>query len=153
MNSQLKGWAFVAGQVVLLVMLIVWPRGTAWSADSPIRTIGLGLVIMGCALIGFASLLLGRALTPTPVPNRSGRLNTSGLYAVVRHPIYSGVLLVVIGLVARSRSLAVVAIGIGTIVFFYVKTSWEERQLRNRYVDYDLYASRTPRFVPGWPWF
>jgi protein-S-isoprenylcysteine O-methyltransferase Ste14 len=38
-----------------------------------------------------------------------------------------------------------------TVVFFDRKARWEEAQLRERYPDYAEYASRTPRFVPGWP--
>ena len=39
-----------------------------------------------------ASLRLGRALTPTPMPAERGELQTGGLYRFVRHPGYAGML-------------------------------------------------------------
>jgi protein-S-isoprenylcysteine O-methyltransferase Ste14 len=85
------------------------------------------------------------------VPSASGHLTTDGLYRNVRHPIYSGVLLVTVGLVLRSGSVAGVAVGVALVVFFVVKARWEETRLNRRYPEYAAYAARTTRFVPA-PW-
>lgn len=60
-------------------------------------------------------------------------------------------LLIVVGLTLRSGSFVTLAVAVVTVVFFDRKARWEEAQLRERYPDYAEYASRTPRFVPGWP--
>ena len=145
------GWAFVAGQVVLLVALVLLPGRDDWPTPSWVWMIGQVLVIAGFVLMIVASLRLGRGLTATPVPNRRGQLITGGLYRYVRHPIYTGVLLIVVGLTLRSGSFVTLAVAVVTVVFFDRKARWEEAQLRERYPDYAEYASRTPRFVPGWP--
>lgn len=142
------GWAFVAGQAILLVLLIVLPGAGDWPSPLPLFLIGRVLFFGGLLLIVAASLRLGTSLTPTPVPISGGQLKTGGLYSLVRHPIYTGVLAVVLGIIIRSRSFVVLVIGAATIGFFYVKSSWEEGQLRRRYPDYGIYASRTPRFIP-----
>ena len=143
------GWAFVAGQAVLLVALVVLPGRDDWPTPSWVRLVGQVLVVAGFVLMIVASLRLGRGLTATPVPNARGQLITGGLYQYVRHPIYSGVLLVVVGLTVRSGSFVTLSVAIVTVVFFDRKARWEEAQLRERYPDYAEYASHTPRFVPG----
>ncbi len=142
------GWAFVAGQAILLVLLMVLPGASDWPSPFPLYLLGRILFFGGLLLIVVSSLRLGTSLTPTPVPTSGGQLRTAGPYSLVRHPIYTGVLAVVVGIIIRSRSFVVLAVGAATIAFFYVKSNWEEGQLRRRYPDYDAYASRTPRFVP-----
>ncbi len=112
MNQRAVGWAFVAGQVVLLVALVLLPGGDAWPTGSAVWTTGQVLVIAGLALIIVASLRLGTGLTPTPVPSQRGHLVTGGLYRYVRHPIYTGVLLIVVGLTVRSGSVVTLAVAL-----------------------------------------
>jgi protein-S-isoprenylcysteine O-methyltransferase Ste14 len=145
------GWAFVVGQVVLLVTLVVLPSGDTWPTGTAVRTIGQVLLIAGFAVMITASLRLGTGLTPTPVPSERGHLVTGGLYRYVRHPIYTGVILIVIGLTVRSGSVVTLAVAVVAVVFFDRKARWEEAQLSDRYDGYTEYAARTPRFVPGWP--
>lgn len=151
MNKQQIGWLFVGVQLVLLVSLVALPTGEDWSTTSWITALGWGIAGLGAALVVIASLRLGSSLTPTPVPNEHGELTTQGLYRLVRHPIYSGVLAIVLGIVIRSGSLWSVALGLVTASFFLVKARWEEQQLTEHYPDYAAYAARTPRFIPM-PW-
>ncbi|MEZ5093615.1 isoprenylcysteine carboxylmethyltransferase family protein [Nocardioides sp.] len=145
------GWLFVAAQVVLLVALVALPTGTAWPMPGWLRGVALGLVVLGLVGIAAASLTLGRALTPTPVPNGRGALRTGGLYRFVRHPIYTGVLAAVLGVTLGSRQWLGLALGIATVTFFGVKARWEEARLAEAFPGYADYAAVTPRFVPFWP--
>ncbi|HET6529114.1 MAG TPA: isoprenylcysteine carboxylmethyltransferase family protein, partial [Actinoplanes sp.] len=90
----------------------------------------------------------GRHLTAMPLPPAGGRLRTGGAYAVVRHPMYSGVMLASVarGLLAGGRAGPAAAVGLCAVLT--AKARWEERQLRELYPGYDEYARRTPRFVP-----
>ena len=149
MTRRLAGWAFVAAQAALLAALIFLPGRDDWPTPSWATTLGYGLVLAGLGLIAVASLRLGSALTPTPVPSAHGTLATQGLYRLVRHPIYTGVLVIVGGLTLRSGSILTAAVAAATVGFFHVKARWEERQLAVHYADYAAYAERTPRFVPS----
>lgn len=142
------GWAFVAVQAVLLVALVALPSRDDWPVPSWLRAVGTGMVVAGIVLVGVASLRLGSSLTPTPVPNQRGSLATTGLYRFVRHPIYSGVLTITVGLVVGSGSVATLVVGLITVAFFNVKAAWEEDRLAARYPGYAAYAGTTPRFVP-----
>ena len=105
---------------------------------------------VGIVLIALAAVFLGRSLTATPVPRAAAELRTSGPYRWARHPIYSGVILVVVALAIRSGSVIALGIGAITIAFFVVKSSWEERRLAERFPGNADYAARTGRFFPGW---
>lgn len=143
-----KGWAFVAVQGILLVLLVVLPSADHWPTPTPVRRLGDVLFVGGLLLVAAASLRLGRSLTPTPVPNQSGGLTTTGLYRFARHPIYTGVLALVIGLTVRSGNVLCLVVGLVLIAFFNVKARWEEDRLALAYDDYKAYADRTPRFIP-----
>lgn len=151
MSQRSIGWVFVAVQAVLLVVLVALPGDDDWSTDGAVGSLADVLVVVGFALLGLAALVLGRSLTPTPVPVDGGELRTTGPYRFVRHPIYTGVLVIVVGLTLRSGSWPTLAVAVATVVFFHVKASWEERRLAERYPDYLAFAARTPRFVPR-PW-
>ncbi len=145
------GWLFVAGQVVLLGALVLVPGRDDWPTPSWVWMVGQAAVIAGLTVIVVASVRLGTGLTPTPVPNARGQLVTGGLYRFVRHPIYTGVLVIVVGLTIRSGSYVTLTVAVVTVVFFDRKAAWEEARLRERYDGYASYAARAPRFVPGWP--
>jgi protein-S-isoprenylcysteine O-methyltransferase Ste14 len=150
LSERTTGWVFVAMQAVLLAALILLPTGDDFSVPDWLRTAANVLLWFGIALILVAAAFLGRSLTATPVPRDRAELRTSGPYRWARHPIYSGVILVVIALSVRSGSVITVAVGVVTLVFFVVKSRWEERRLAARFAGYADYAARTGRFFPGW---
>jgi protein-S-isoprenylcysteine O-methyltransferase Ste14 len=149
MSERATGWTFVGAQAVLIATLILLPGRRDFSLPDGVRTAADVLFWLGIALAVGAGLSLGRALTATPVPTAAGALRTDGLYRLVRHPIYSGVILIVIAMAVRSQSFVSLAVAAVTLVFFTVKARWEEGRLIDRYPEYPEYAARTPRFVPS----
>jgi protein-S-isoprenylcysteine O-methyltransferase Ste14 len=151
MSRERTGWLFVAVQVVLLVALVLVPTGTAWPMPGWLAAVAVALVLVGLVVAAVGGLTLGRSLTPVPVPSGRGELRTGGLYRWVRHPIYSGVLAVVVGLTIGTRQWLGLVLGLVTVAFFTAKARWEEARLAEAYSGYRAYAARTPRFVPFWP--
>ena len=145
------GWIFVAVQAVLLAAIVFLPGRSDWTVPDWLEVIALLMILVGVAGVAVAALGLGPALTANPVPTERAELVTTGLYGLVRHPIYSGVLAAVIGVAIRSGSLVVAALAVATVGFFHVKASWEEERLAERFENYTEYAQRTPRFLPR-PW-
>lgn len=150
-NTRRLGWGFVFVQAILLVALIALPSSDQWPTPDWVHLMGTIIVGLGLLMVTVASLRLGSSLTPTPVPTERATLTTDGLYRFVRHPIYTGVLTIVVGLVLPSGSAVTLIVGIVTVAFFNVKATWEERRLAEHYPDYPTYAQHTPRFVPK-PW-
>lgn len=147
-DRKTTGWVFVGVQLALLVAVLVAPSGDAWPTPGWLSTAGRILSFVGVAVGIAAALGLGTSLTPTPVPTDRGQLTTTGLYRHVRHPIYTGVLAIVAGIVIRSGSVVTLVLGLAILAFFTAKARWEEGQLLEHYPGYAAYANRTPRFVP-----
>lgn len=142
-----KGQGWVALQFVLLALALVvgvldlsgWPE----AYRGGLRYVGVIVVAAGVVLAVFAVLGLGSSLTALPAPLAHGELRTDGVYGVVRHPIYSALLLLVLGwaLVSSPWVLLVLA---ALAVVLDLKRQVEEDFLTRRYdgaADHDSYAA------------
>lgn len=150
-KHQMTGWALVGIQAVLLLTLVLLGSSDDWPTPTWLRTASTVTMVIGIGAVLVAATGLGRLVTPTPVPKQDGELVTTGLYGVVRHPIYTGVLAIVVALVVPSGSWVTLAVGVVTIGFFYAKSTWEEQRLREQYSGYADYQASTPRFFPRLP--
>lgn len=144
--QQRVGWALVVVQFLLLIALVLMP----WRTPTPI-SVGLGglLIGAGAALGMIAFRQLGRALTPNPVPLPGAGLRTEGVYAHVRHPIYSAVLLLALGFIVAVGSWASAAVGAVLLIFFLLKSRWEDQLLSAEYGEaWQEWARRTGALIP-----
>lgn len=141
----------VAAQLLLLALIALLPRGWGWPVPGWLLVLGLLGLLGGVLVMLLAGTALGRGLTAVPIPNRHAQLRTGGLYGLVRHPIYSGLLLAsgsyVVATGSGWRALAFSVL----VVLLTAKARWEETRLARRFAAYPEYAARTPRFVPRWP--
>lgn len=142
-------WGLVAVQFVLIIGLAVAPRGELWERSVDALAIALTLVAAGVIVAIVAAVGLGRSLTPSPIPREGGDLTTTGVYALVRHPIYSGLLLLGAGLAVIGASWMHVALLVALVALLSVKARVEERMLLDRFPGYAEYAARVGRLVPG----
>jgi protein-S-isoprenylcysteine O-methyltransferase Ste14 len=144
-----RGTVFVVAQSALFVAIAVAPRMRHSDWPDPLRVAGVALAVAGAALCVWGVRALGPAMTAMPEPRAQAPVATRGPYRAVRHPVYSGVLLVCVGVsLARSTWLGLVLTAV-LATLFDVKARYEERLLR-RDPDYAAYAERTrSRFVPG----
>ena len=107
--------------------------------------LGLG----GLILIIKGLIDLGKNLTPLPYPIENGELVQTGIYGIVRHPLYSGLILAALGWTLFQMSISHL---IGTailIIFFDIKASREETWLTEKYPDYSQYSQRVKKLLPG----
>jgi protein-S-isoprenylcysteine O-methyltransferase Ste14 len=110
---------------------------------------GAAVLLAGIALVALGVRDLGRSLTPLPAPAAGGTLVEHGAYARIRHPIYTGLMASALGFAVLSASVAALVLTGALAVLLDLKARREEAWLRERYPDYDDYARRTRRFVPG----
>ena len=141
--------ALVTAQFVLLLALVLVPRGGGWVVPPWLRVVAGVLGVVGVVIMLLGGTALGRGLTAAPLPNAHAQLRTGGLYRFVRHPIYSGLLLMAGAIAVVSGSVARLVVFAALVGLINVKARWEERQLMRRFPDYAAYAARTPRFLPG----
>jgi protein-S-isoprenylcysteine O-methyltransferase Ste14 len=154
-----RGEGWVALQAVLLAGLGVAGLltlagtgglvGVAWFGPARVATsvFGLGLVFIGANQVRRGTRDLGANLTPLPYPSADAQLVETGIYAKVRHPIYGGIILGGFGWALLTASSAALGLAAILVPFFWLKSSVEERWLRQRFVGYDAYRGRTRRFI------
>jgi len=141
-------WLLVAAQFALIAVIVLSPDRADWPVPSWLLHVGTVGSWAGIAIMVVAGLGLGRGLTAAPLPNSHSKLRTGGLYRLVRHPIYTGLLLFTLAQVATSGSVLVALAGLLLVVLINAKARWEEQRLSERFLEYPGYARRTPRFVP-----
>jgi protein-S-isoprenylcysteine O-methyltransferase Ste14 len=110
---------------------------------------GTLLVFAGLAFALWARWHLGRNWSGAVVVKEEHTLIRSGPYRLVRHPIYSGMGLALFG-TALATGEARGFVGAALIVFgFVLKLQAEEERMRETFPEYDDYARRTARLIPG----
>lgn len=127
-----------------------WLREQFVPHDVPAWATGLALVIAGVALAIWARVILGRNWSSVVQVKQDHELIEAGPYAVVRHPIYTGLLLAFLGSaisVGDVRGLVGVAI---VFVSFWIKLRLEERWMEDQFgAKYADYRRRTKALIPG----
>lgn len=145
-GSRAVGRWYVSVQGVLFLAVGV----TAWLPGPTLFVsfvLGLTFVVLGVAGVLWCARSLGRALTPLPSPNGAG-LVVRGLYRVVRHPMYSSLVVLCLGVAVAAGGVWCYAAVLVLAVFFAAKARYEERFLLGAYAGYAAYAARVGRFVP-----
>lgn len=105
--------------------------------------------ILSFVFIGGGFILISSAWRALHAAQREGRLATSGPYSYVRHPQYSGFLLVLFGFLLQWPTLLTLLM-FPVLVFMYVRLArTEERISLTAFGDlYREYMIRVPPFVP-----
>ena len=150
-----RGEYWVLAQFVLLLgfaLVPVYPQGVPMGLPLSLRY-GLWGVAGAIALFALVLLLkglidLGRSLTPLPYPRDDGQLVTTGVYGIVRHSLYSGLILGTLALSLGQLSLSHLAVALVLAVVLNAKASQEEVWLSDRYPAYADYRQRVKKLVP-----
>jgi len=122
-----------------------------WTIDGDaVRWLGVFLFVVGGALRIWPVFVLGRRFSGLVAIQPEHRLVTSGIYSVIRHPSYLGLLVNALGWGLAFRS------GVGVVLVMLVlppllaRISAEEKLLKAHFGDaYESYRARTSRLIPG----
>lgn len=141
---------WVVGQFGLLtvwlvvLLLTARPEPTMWLIPGGLLTVG-GLVLGVGAVVAFNG-----PITPSPQPREGSLLVDSGVYRLVRHPMYGAVWTSTLGVAIAARSWPAIAVCVVLAVLFRFKSAREERILAIVVPGYDDYRRRVRRrFLPG----
>jgi protein-S-isoprenylcysteine O-methyltransferase Ste14 len=149
-----RGEWYVIVQAVLMVLLLVGPRtpsdGLGWSLPfAPQRQVaGAVLVVAGGAFFLAGLFRLGSALTPLPYPKDNAPLVQTGPFALVRHPIYCGGLILSVGIALMVSGWLTFVYVAALFVLLDVKSRQEERWLVQKFPEYRDYQRRVRKLVP-----
>ncbi len=147
-----RGEGWVAIQFVLLFAIFL-----AGLTEAPVSAYAwtvasiAGLLLMGVggvlAILGVRDL--GRSLTALPHPRSGSQLVDSGVYRLVRHPIYGGLIIGSLGYGLAMHALVTAVVGSLVLLgFFRLKSAREEVWLEQRYPEYPAYRAKTRRMLP-----
>jgi protein-S-isoprenylcysteine O-methyltransferase Ste14 len=99
---------------------------------------GAGIIIWGLYSIRWRAA----------APSLQDSLVVNGLYAHIRHPLYSGMILELCGLLTWIPTLNVFVACLVGIIWVFIQARLEEMDLLERLPAYKEYMQRVPRFVP-----
>jgi len=126
-------------------------RKELWTIDTDtIRWFGVVLFAVGGALRIWPVFVLGRRFSGLVAIQPGHTLVTSGVYGVIRHPSYLGLLINSLGWALAFRSGVGVLLTLLLIPLLLARISSEEKLLRAQFGDeYNAYCSHTSRLIPG----
>jgi protein-S-isoprenylcysteine O-methyltransferase Ste14 len=155
-----KKWGERRGQAITFITrnilgIPVWALGVALATKTEARLLfepGVAAKVLAYAFLGLGTILMIWALVLLRLrsfrPTEKDTLVDRGVFAHIRHPIYSGLLLDFIGLVLMRPTVPVLAASALGWIFVFVQAKFEELDLAERLPPYREYMVRVPRFFP-----
>jgi protein-S-isoprenylcysteine O-methyltransferase Ste14 len=149
-----RGEWYVAGQVALMALIFFGPRTHSALPPWPMQSssvwpiVGAALMVAGGSFLVAGIVCIRRHLTPLPYPSEGCALVQSGPFAVVRHPMYAGGLVLALGFALIVRGWLTLLWVALFVPFVIVKSRREERWLAERFGEYPEYQRRVGMLVP-----
>jgi protein-S-isoprenylcysteine O-methyltransferase Ste14 len=147
-------WVVVA--IIVLGFLLAYlpayaDRVNFWTFDGDtVRWLGVVLLAAGGTLRLVPVFVLGRRFSGLVAIQPGHTLVTTGVYGVIRHPSYLGLLIGSLGWALAFRSGVGLLITLLTLIPILARIHAEENLLRSQFgEEYAAYCARTSRLVPG----
>lgn len=140
----------VIGGLVGGVKLASWHPGQITAGAWPLFVVGLVLMAAGVCIRQWAVFVLGRFFTPDVRVQPGQTVIDRGPYRWVRHPSYTGMILVFVGFgLALTNWASLVVLAVVPTAALIVRIHAEERALRAAFgEEYDRFAETRPRLLP-----
>ena len=135
---------------LVLYVLTPWLRAFHVNLPTWLRCLGAFIFFLGDTVFLWAHYALGRNWSPVLEIRESHELIKDGPYRYVRHPMYTALFLIGMGLALLSANWIVGGSSLGSVVLMYlVRISSEEQMMSERLGEaYREYSKRTGRLVP-----
>ena len=115
----------------------------------PLTIAGFGVILVSIVINLLARQELARNWSPLAGTSAEQILIKSGIYAHIRHPIYTSGILISLGLALVTSSLGGLALFILAVIAFVVRINAEEKALLAKFgVEYQEYAKKTGALLP-----
>jgi len=144
-------WVIVAIPAWLVVRHVVGVERLSFRQEpDAIRVAGLTLLVVATAFTLWARVVLGTMWSSHPVAKERHVLRTDGPYRVTRHPIYTGLLGMLLGTAIASDFGVWLYVFVPVVVFFELRIRDEERLMSEAFpTAYEAYRRRVPQLIPG----
>ena len=126
-----------------------WLYRPLWRTGFWLFWLGAALTVGGLLFAVWAREHLGRNWSRSVTIKQDHELITTGPYAVLRHPIYTGILAGFLGLAIAISQVRGFVVFVLIFLVFWVKLSMEEQWMRSQFGEtYATYVRRTAALVP-----
>jgi protein-S-isoprenylcysteine O-methyltransferase Ste14 len=153
--SGFKGWFATRIVLIVIVVIILSNQGSKnwalqhFSATTPsLAPLGALLAIIGIGIAIWARRYLGKNWGTPQSVKENPELVTTGPYVYIRHPIYSGVLLAMIGTALVTAAIWFVILVIAAGYFIYSAYQEQKLMLKTFPDTYPAYKARTKMLIP-----
>jgi protein-S-isoprenylcysteine O-methyltransferase Ste14 len=121
-------------------------HGAPW-----VRATALTLLLLGLAIRWTAIITLGRSFSANVAIHATQTIHKTGLFRFVRHPSYSGLILIFAAISLHTRNwLGLAIIFIPTTAALFYRIHVEESALRRAFGhEYEIYSKSTKCLIPG----
>ena len=148
-------WARFTGVRVAIILILlfllqlrVFKGHRAVTTDPWLQGIGLAIFLLGLALAVWARIYLGRNWGMPMSEKADPELVTTGPYSIIRHPIYSGIILALAGTTIAVSLYWLIAVVV-TGAYFIYSAVMEERHMAEVFPDaYPRYKQSTKMLIP-----
>ena len=147
-GKSIQDWIYVALQLVFFILYILDFSFLEWEVSTDFKILFQLISAMGLFWIILAILSMNTLVSPFPSPKKGMQLQTKGVYAFSRHPIYSGILILFFAWGIAHASTYKLCVAIGFSIFIYFKAKYEEKLLLQKFSAYQDYKSKTGMFFP-----
>jgi protein-S-isoprenylcysteine O-methyltransferase Ste14 len=152
-------WMMVPLTVVGLIAIFAWNQAgqlltrPLWPVPELLGWIYAGAVLAGFGFAWWARLTLGRLWSGFITLKEGHHIVDQGPYALVRHPIYTGILLAIVATALATPSPLAFAMAAAILAVLVTKAWAEERFLSQELGEgaYGAYRARVPMLVPFLP--
>jgi protein-S-isoprenylcysteine O-methyltransferase Ste14 len=160
-RTRTRSWRFEIGlRLVMLALILLLARLSsadraglaarllALNRSVPLGVLGVALCALGIGLAIWSRACLGRNWGTPMTTKENQALVTTGPYARLRHPIYAGWLLAMLGSAIGQSPIWLIPL-LGAAIYFSYSAQREERLMLEQFGDeYRTYMQRTRRFIP-----
>ncbi len=151
-----KGGTVIRIIFYLIIILVIYLQGhvaflatNLWPKTVGIKIIADLVTFCGLLVMIWARITLGRNWSANIVLKEDHKLVTNGPYAYVRHPIYSGLILMILGVVLYVDTLILTIFFVAFFFGAYYKARKEEKLLMTTFErEYSEYKKKVKALVP-----
>ena len=155
-KQEARGNRWVLAAFAIIGLLLSWlpaymDRKQVWTIDGDaVRWIGVLLYAGGGVLRIGPVFVLGNRFSGLVAIQEGHALVTTGIYGVIRHPSYLGLLIMSLGWALAFRSSAGISLTAFLLVPLIARIHAEETLLQSHFgAEYERYRARTSRLIPG----
>lgn len=143
------GSKWVLAQFVVLVLIAIVVAFLGGEATAPTTILAILLFVAGQGMAIAAALQMRQYISAHPAPVPGASLLQGGIYKLVRHPMYGGVILMAGAIAVFDVNPVAVVLTAVLAAVFHGKSRYEESLLAAAFLGYEDYRERvTRRFIP-----